>query len=118
MPATMQGEEWVIDALGCGSDLLADLPGVRALCERAVAELGLRVVDPPLWHVFPGAAGVTGLYLLSESHLTCHTWPEDGVATFNLFTCRALPSWPWRARLRAALEAERVVVRRLRRGHA
>jgi S-adenosylmethionine decarboxylase len=56
------------------------------------------------------------MYLLTESHLACHTYPEHGVATFNLHCCRARPRWAWEAVLQQALGATRVSVRELRRG--
>jgi len=58
---------------------------------------------------------VTGLALLTESHLACHTYPEFGVATFNLYCCRERPAWDWEARLSELLGASRVSVRRLTR---
>ncbi len=70
----------------------------------------------PLWRIFPGEGGVTGLLLLSESHLACHTFPERGFASFNLYCCRPRDEWPWEERLEEALRARRVVVRSLPRG--
>jgi S-adenosylmethionine decarboxylase len=78
------GCEWIIDAYGCDPDLLRDLATMIRLCETMIEQLDLNVVGHPLWHQFPGQAGVTGLYLLSESHLACHTYPEVHVATLNL----------------------------------
>jgi S-adenosylmethionine decarboxylase len=69
-----------------------------------------------LWHQFPQPGGVTGLYLLSESHLACHTFPETRLATFNLYCCRARPPFEWEARLQAMLGATRVTVRTAVRG--
>jgi S-adenosylmethionine decarboxylase len=76
------------------------------------------VVGKPLWHQFPGAGGVTGLYLLSESHLACHTYPEFGAATFNLYCCSERAAWEWEGELRAALGATSVQVSRVVRGGA
>jgi S-adenosylmethionine decarboxylase len=110
------GTEWLIDATGCRPEVLRDLAAVRRLCEQILAGLGLRVVGEGAWHQFPSPGGVTGLYLLTESHLACHTYPEFGVATFNLYCCRARPAWPWQGRLREALGATQVTLRTLPRG--
>ena len=110
------GCEWIVDASGCSDAPLRSLDLVRALCERLVRELELQVVGQPLWRQFPEPGGVTGLYLLSESHLACHTWPELGLATFNLFSCRRRGDWPWEDRLREMLGAESVTVRIAERG--
>ena len=32
--------------------------------------------------------GVTGYALLAESHISIHTWPEDGIARCDLFSCK------------------------------
>lgn len=31
--------------------------------------------------------GVTGVALLAESHISAHTWPEQGFAAFDVFMC-------------------------------
>jgi S-adenosylmethionine decarboxylase len=115
-PSAPVGREWLIDAEGCSADRLRDLPAMREVCARILEELALHVVGQGLWHQFPGPGGVTGLYLLTESHLACHTYPEAGAATFNLYCCRSRPAWPWRRRLAELLGAKRVRVRSARRG--
>ena len=104
------GSEWMVDARGCAAEPLSDLDRMRGLCERVINELELKVIGDGQWHQFPAPGGVTGLYLLSESHLACHTYPEIGVATFNLYCCRPRPRWPWEARLAEALGANGVTV--------
>jgi S-adenosylmethionine decarboxylase len=110
------GTEWLVDAYGCHAESLRDPAILRALLEKILVRLELRVVGQGTWHKFPGEGGVTGLYLLTESHLSCHTYPEHRIGTFNLYTCRARPEFPWENEMREALGAERVVVRALARG--
>ena len=115
------GVEWVVEAIGCDPHRLACATTLRDLCDDVVAELDLTVIGQPQVHAFPAAidssvpGGVTALYLLSESHLACHTYPEHGFATFNLYCCRRRPEWPWRIRLTEFLAARWVCVRELQR---
>jgi S-adenosylmethionine decarboxylase len=113
-----EGEEWVVDAFGCAPDVLRDGAALTAIFDRAVAELDLHPLGPARVHAFPGHGGVTALQLLTESHLTVHTFPERGYAAFNLYCCRVRPEWPWSERLAQALGAQRVQVRHLARGRA
>jgi len=110
------GAEWLVDAEGCSPESLRDMTAVRAACEAIISDLDLRVVGQPMWHQFPEPGGVTGLFLLTESHLACHTYPEIGTATFNLYCCRARPDWPWEERLRSFLGASRIRVLCVARG--
>jgi S-adenosylmethionine decarboxylase len=110
------GCEWLVDAHGCDPAALRDLLRIRALLDRVVRELDLHVVGEPLCHGFPDPGGVTLLYLLRESHLCCHTYPESGLATFNLYCCRERPAFPWSAVLRDLLGAERISLQSIARG--
>ncbi len=110
------GTEWLIDASGCSAEALRYAEGLRGLCERLLTELELRVVGTGMWHRFGPPGGLTGLYLLTESHLACHTYPEHGVVTFNLHCCRSRPRWRWEQALRETLGATGVQVREVVRG--
>ena len=84
-------------------------------CRNVIADLGLRTVGS-VWHKFDGEGGVTGLIALTESHLACHTYPEYGTATFNLYCCRTRPEWDWDTNLKAALGRSNVTVTKIERG--
>jgi S-adenosylmethionine decarboxylase len=56
------------------------------------------------------------MYLLTESHLTIHTFPEHRSATLNLYCCRARPTWDWETKLAEWLGATDVDVRSAERG--
>ncbi|NNL29495.1 MAG: S-adenosylmethionine decarboxylase [Gemmatimonadetes bacterium] len=109
------GREWIVEARGCEAQALRDLPTLRGLFRRIIEELGLNEVQPSTWHVFPGSGGITGMSLLAESHLTCHSSPEHGTICLNLFCCRPRPRWDFEGGLAEELGAEEVHVRTLAR---
>jgi S-adenosylmethionine decarboxylase len=111
------GTEWLIEATGCDRAALRDEAAVRGVLASVIRDLGLKAVGE-LWHKFPGDGGVTGLIALTESHLACHTYPEHGTGTFNLYCCRTRPEWEWELNLKAALGASDVTVARIERGEA
>jgi S-adenosylmethionine decarboxylase len=111
------GIEWIVDAFGCPAAALGERRSVTALLDRVVERAELHVVTTAE-HVFEGPGGVTAMYLLAESHLTIHTFPESGIATLNLYCCRPRPALDWQRLLGEALGATRVTVREVRRGDA
>ena len=40
-----------------------------------------------IWHDFDNLGAFTVLYLLAESHLSIHTWPEKKYIALDVFTC-------------------------------
>jgi S-adenosylmethionine decarboxylase len=103
------GIEWLIDGHDCAPAKLRDRMAVLGLLDRIVAAMDLHVISAAV-HVFPGAGGITAMYLLAESHLTIHTFPEIGAATLNAYCCRPHAPAPWRALLGELLGAQRVTV--------
>lgn len=114
----MQGCEWVIEAHGCDPVSLANPNCLERLFTELVDGMQLHPVRPALWHVFPAPGGVTGLLLLSESHLACHTFPEFRSLCLNVFCCRTRPEYDFETTLVRLLGAERVSVRRLERPYS
>lgn len=112
------GVEWLVDAGGCGAEALRDVARIESLFRRVVSDLGLHPIGEPVWHRFPGPGGVTGVWLLQESHLACHTFPEHGSLCLNLFCCRPRPAFDWNGALAEALGAAHVSVRAVERDYA
>ena len=114
----MRGVEWIIDAQGCDPEALRDVDRLRALFDRLVADLRLTPVAPAVWHTFPSPGGVTGVVVLAESHLACHTFPEFGSLCLNLFSCRPRQEFDAATLLADLLGASATVVRRVDRDYA
>ena len=111
------GTEWLVEAGGCNEASLRDETLVRGIMDAVISDLGLRSIGS-VWHTFEGEGGVTGIIALTESHLACHTYPEYGTATFNLYCCRTRPEWDWETHLKDSLEAQTVTVTKFLRGEA
>ena len=114
----MVGTEWIIDAFGCDAGSLRQTDKLRAVFSRLISDLGLKTVGSGNWHQFPAERGVTGLVMLTESHLACHTYPEHRTATFNLYCCRERPEWDWQENLKELIGAESVRVTKVQRGES
>ena len=111
------GTEWLIEATSCDPEQLRDEIAIRGIMSRVIEDLGLRSIGS-VWHKFEGEGGVTGLIALTESHLACHTYPEHGTATFNLYCCRTRPEWDWEHQLKTSLAARFVSVTKVQRGES
>jgi S-adenosylmethionine decarboxylase len=107
----MNGIEWVVDAHGCSAESLRNPELLRELFERIILGLRLRPVGETQWHQFPNAGGITGLCLLAESHLACHTFPEFGSLCLNLFCCVPREEWDFERVLTSTFGATSVTVR-------
>ena len=84
--STEIGRHLLADFHGVDPALLRDPERLRQHLLAAAAALGVTVLGAHLHH-FGAGAGVTGVLLLAESHMSIHTWPEFGFAAVDVFTC-------------------------------
>jgi len=80
------GRHVLADLHGVDPALLRDPEGLRDLLTAAALGAGAQVLGAHFHH-FGGGQGVTGVVLLSESHITIHTWPEHSYAALDVFMC-------------------------------
>jgi S-adenosylmethionine decarboxylase len=65
---------------------LDDLENVGLALREAVTATGATLLKIDLHHFTPDG-GVSGVALLAESHISIHTWPEEGYAAIDVFMC-------------------------------
>ena len=70
---------------GCPYGLLDDEAHIRNVLANA-AHLSESTLLNVSSHKF-NPHGVTAIALLAESHISIHTWPENGMAVCDVFTC-------------------------------
>jgi S-adenosylmethionine decarboxylase len=85
-PTPYAGRHLIADLHGCSG--LDDLRLVEAALRGGAEAAGAVILDVRL-HSFGPGAGVTGVALLAESHISIHTWPEHAYAAVDIFMCGA-----------------------------
>ncbi len=83
------GKQILIDVKSIERDRLKTVELIKPFMDEVVEELNLNVVGD-CSHQFEKdnvPYGATMVYLLSESHLSIHTFVDEGKITIALFTC-------------------------------
>ena len=97
-----------MDAWFADIAILTDKQRLLTVMREAAAAGGATVVGQAST-VF-GNGAVTAVLLLAESHLAVHTWPEHGLASFDVLTCGKLSAERIFAHLELSLEPVRTRV--------
>lgn len=79
------GRHVLAEIYGCDFNILNDIAKVEEIMVNAALEAGAEVREF-VFHKF-SPQGVSGVVVISESHLAIHTWPELGYAAVDVFTC-------------------------------
>ena len=79
------GKHCILELYECDRLKLNDESFVRTTITTAAKLAGAHLLNL-ITHKFD-PQGVTGLALLAESHISVHTWPENGYAAIDVFTC-------------------------------
>lgn len=79
------GRHILAEVYGCNFEVLNDIKKVEDIMINAALDAGAEVREF-VFHKF-SPQGVSGVVVISESHLAIHTWPELGYAAVDVFTC-------------------------------
>jgi S-adenosylmethionine decarboxylase len=79
------GKHLLADFFECGCEFLDKEDKIRETMILAAERTGATVVGS-LFHKF-SPQGVSGVVVISESHLSIHTWPEERYAAVDVYTC-------------------------------
>jgi S-adenosylmethionine decarboxylase len=69
-----------------GASHLEDIAYIERALNQAALACGATVLAVHL-HSFGKNAGVTGVAMLAESHISIHTWPEIDYVALDVFLC-------------------------------
>jgi S-adenosylmethionine decarboxylase len=78
------GDHILVDLHGASN--LDDAEFVESVMEKCAAAAGASILTRNT-HVFSPQNGISSTFVLMESHISIHTWPELGKAAFDAFMC-------------------------------
>ncbi|MDH4380126.1 MAG: adenosylmethionine decarboxylase [Vampirovibrionales bacterium] len=79
------GRHLLAEFYECDPNVLNNAGLIESTMVDAAKSCGATVITQNFHQFSP--YGVSGVVIISESHLTIHTWPEFGYAAVDLFTC-------------------------------
>ena len=88
------GRHILAEFYGCDPAILDNAASVERAMVDAALEAGAEVREVAFHKFSP--QGISGVVVISESHLAIHTWPELGYAAVDVFTCGDRVD-PWQA---------------------
>lgn len=99
----------------CNREKIDSPKRIEEIMLRAAQGAGAEIIGS-MFHEFE-PQGVSGVVVIAESHLTIHTWPEQGYAAVDIFTCGEHTD-PWKALeiLAGEFEAEETQSMEINRG--
>jgi S-adenosylmethionine decarboxylase len=107
------GAHLIIDLYDAGK--LDDLDHVEAALRACVDAAGATLLHIHLHHFEPNG-GISGVAVLAESHISIHSWPENGYAALDVFMCGKAKPEACVPVLREAFKPGRIAVSEYLRG--
>ena len=80
-----QSKHLLLELYKCNFEKLNDESFLRCSLNRAAKLANATVLNLISYKFDP--QGVTAIALLSESHISIHTWPESSYSAIDIFTC-------------------------------
>lgn len=79
------GRHVIAELWGCNVEKLNDMNYIERVFVDAALEAGAEIREVAFHKFAPH--GVSGVVIISESHLTIHSFPEHGYASIDVYTC-------------------------------
>lgn len=79
------GMHVVLDLYECDPEILDDIEKIEEILTKAAEVANATIIDKRFHKFSP--QGVSGVVVVSESHIAIHTWPEHGYAAVDVYTC-------------------------------
>jgi S-adenosylmethionine decarboxylase len=79
------GKHLLLEVYDINFDILNDSISLQAAMERGINRAKMTILNIFSHCFIP--QGCTIVIALAESHVSCHTWPEEGCIAVDVYTC-------------------------------
>ena len=115
------GNHYIFDGFGCRCKGLGDENFVKDLLSNLSSELGFTKLSEPqsIYHEAENKeeSGASGFIIISESHISIHTYPFKNYVSVDIFSCKEYDLKKARTILEKAFLPDNVEENLLKRGH-
>lgn len=86
------GKHLIIDSHGIEEQKLKDAKAIKGLLLELPTKLRMRILHKPVIKKVASDDypdwGISGFVMLYESHISLHTWPEEGYVAIDIYSCK------------------------------
>ncbi len=107
------GVHLIVDCIGAKN--LGSLEKVELCLRDAIKASGATLLHIHLHHFTPNG-GISGVAVLAESHISIHSWPENGYAALDVFMCGSADPHKTLDVIKAAFEPDELRCNEILRG--
>jgi len=79
------GYHYIFEARSKTLEFINDFVGIKRFLEEGLKEINATILNYSEFNF--GGQGLSGVFLLAESHLSFHVWPKENYISLDLYTC-------------------------------
>jgi S-adenosylmethionine decarboxylase len=79
------GRHLLLEVYNVKFNLLNDADSIQKVMKIGIKRAGMTILNIYQHNFIP--QGCTIVIALAESHVSCHTWPEEGCIAVDVYTC-------------------------------
>ncbi|MFH1390913.1 MAG: adenosylmethionine decarboxylase [Candidatus Diapherotrites archaeon] len=89
----LNGTHLMLECFDCDKELLSDKRKITSFLGELPSKIGMRILKEPIVVDYEGndswdKGGITGFVLITESHISIHTFPSEGFFTADVYSCK------------------------------
>lgn len=79
------GYHYIVEASGCNPEILSNPSKLKEILVNAAKISKMEIRTTHFYRFTP--RGVSGMVVVTGSHISIHTWPEHGYAAIDVYIC-------------------------------